>query len=484
MELLKLIDIIEDKCVNCHQCIAVCPVKFANNGSDKVIHVNHNLCIGCGQCVKACTHDARIFIDDFDLAFSDLKDKKHKIIAIAAPAVVSNFADTYLNLNGWLLSLGVEAIFDVSFGAELTVKSYVEFIKTNNPKTVIAQPCPAIVSYIQIYKPNLLPFLAPADSPMMHTMKMVKEFYPQFSNHKILVISPCIAKRREFKEVGIGDYNVTITNISSYLENENINLKDFPEVDYYNDSAERAVLFSSPGGLLETAERELPGIRNKTRKIEGVCYIYNYINHVEESIENGFNPILIDCLNCELGCNGGTGTLNSEKSHDEMEFLINQRKEKLQKQYNTAENNENSIKELRNIINKYWKKDLYNRKYINHSSNFTDIIITPSKSQLDDIYVSMHKTKKEDIKNCSSCGYNSCEEMAKAIFNGFNKKENCHFYLDFENKEYSKELDNKVKIRTEEIENTNKKINIQKEEIIKNSEDLLRIIAKIQAIIN
>ena len=45
-----------------------------------------------------------------------------------APAVAVSFPDQYLNLNGWLKSLGVEARFDVSFGAELTVKGYLEHV--------------------------------------------------------------------------------------------------------------------------------------------------------------------------------------------------------------------------------------------------------------------------------------------------------------------------------------------------------------------
>jgi len=31
--------------------------------------------------------------------------------------------------NGWLKSIGVEAVFDVGFGAELTTKSYVEYLQ-------------------------------------------------------------------------------------------------------------------------------------------------------------------------------------------------------------------------------------------------------------------------------------------------------------------------------------------------------------------
>lgn len=41
----------------------------------------------------------------------------------------------------------------------------------------------------------------------------------------------------------------------------------------------------------------------------------------------------------------------------------------------------------------------------------------------------MLKEGDEDILNCASCGYNSCEQMAAAIFNGLNKAENCHFYM-------------------------------------------------------
>ena len=70
------------------------------------------------------------------------------IVAVVAPAVASYFPNQYLKLNGWLKSLGVRAFFDVSFGAELTIKSYLHHIESNHPKTVIAQPCPAIVTYI------------------------------------------------------------------------------------------------------------------------------------------------------------------------------------------------------------------------------------------------------------------------------------------------------------------------------------------------
>lgn len=129
-------------------------------------------------------------------------------------------------MNTYLKSIGVKAVFDVGFGAELTTKSYVEYIKTN-PKLVIAQPCPALVTWVELYHPELLPYLSPADSPMAHTIKMIKEFYPQYSNHKVAVISPCYAKRREFDENGLDDYVVTMKSLSDYFAEHDIHLSKY-----------------------------------------------------------------------------------------------------------------------------------------------------------------------------------------------------------------------------------------------------------------
>ncbi|MDP4267395.1 MAG: [Fe-Fe] hydrogenase large subunit C-terminal domain-containing protein [Bacteroidota bacterium] len=480
MKLTKVIGINEKKCVSCHQCISVCPVKFANDGHEDVVHINEDLCIGCGQCVKSCTHGARILIDDFDNMLSDL-EKGTKMIAIVAPSIASNFPDNYLNINGWLKSLGIEAFFDVSFGAELTVKSYIEHIKANKPKTVISQPCPAIVSYIEIYQPHLLKYLAPADSPMMHTIKMVKKFYPQYSSYKIAVISPCVAKKREFNEIGLGDYNVTMIKIKEHFEKNDIDINQYQAVDYSNPPAERAVLFSTPGGLLETAEREIPGIRSKTRKIEGPGLIYDYLIHLKESINKGFNPMMIDCLNCEMGCNGGPATPNKYKSHDELEFYIEKRKESQLKKYNNFEKNNNTQNELENNINNYWEEDLYSRSYVDNSENYSQKIKEPSESEFQSVYKLMNKHNKEDFKNCSSCGYNSCEQMAKAIFNGLNRKENCHFFMQ---SKISGELNSILDLKMNELEKKNEQIIKQKEEIINHMENVVGFISNVRGIIN
>lgn len=424
-KLKKVVEVDKDKCVNCHTCISACPVKFCNDGHGSYMEINHEMCIGCGSCITACTHQARYAVDDFTVFVDDLNNGK-PIVAIVAPAIVSNFPNEYLNFNGWLKSIGIKAIFDVSFGAELTVKSYLEHIKENKPKSVIAQPCPAIVSYIEIYRPELIQYLAPADSPMLHTIKMVKEFYQGYAKSKFLVVSPCIAKKREFEATLTGDYNVTIESFYNYFKENAIDLKNFTETDYDNPPAERAVLFSSPGGLMRTAEREVPGIAAMTRKIEGKNTIYEYLNHLNKNINDGIAPLLIDCLNCEKGCNGGPGTLNKEKSIDEIERHIEKRKNKMMDLYGKNKDQKENEPDISDIIDKFWKKGLYHRNYLDKSINNT--LSIPGEQQIQAIYHDMKKHNEEDFYNCSSCGYGNCRDMAIAIFNNLNRKENCHYY--------------------------------------------------------
>jgi len=426
--LAQVIEVDDGKCVNCHACIAACPVKYCMDATGDAIRINHDLCIGCGQCIDACTHDARRYLDDSTSFFRSLEGPE-EISVIVAPAVASHFPEDYLRLNGWLKSLGVKYVFDVSFGAELTVKSYIEHIKKAKPELVISQPCPAIVTYVEIYKPELLPYLAPADSPMLHTIKMIRTFYPEAGSHRIAVLSPCLAKRREFDETGEGDFNVSLKSIVRYLEEHHIDLRRFPETEFDNPSAERAVLFSSPGGLLETAEREVPSIRNRTRKIEGPEIVYEYLNTLPEMLKKGFAPMLVDCLNCQLGCNGGPGTNNRDEAADELEHHIQERSRRMKNKYSGGllRSKRRARKRLHRAIDAHWKPGLYSRTYKDLSMNY-DLKI-PDKTELEQIYRDMNKVKPEDHKNCNSCGYGSCEKMAIAIFNGLNKAENCHHYL-------------------------------------------------------
>lgn len=449
--LAKLIRINEKKCVNCHACISACPVKYCNDGSGgNHVTINPNLCIGCGNCIKKCTHGAREIVDDSEVFFKNLG--KVPMIAIVAPSVAANFPNRYLNLNGWLKSVGVDACFDVSFGAELTVKSYNEYLKEKKPSLLIAQPCPSIVTYIELYQPELIPWLAPIGSPMAHTIQMIHDFYPKYRNYKCVAISPCIAKKREFEDLGLDIYNVTFINLENYLRKNRIQLNQFKEENFVNPSPERGVMFSAPGGLMWTMERDNPDAIHVTRKIEGIPKIYDYLTNLPNSIHNGIAPQIIDCLNCEMGCNGGTGTNLCKKNFDEMEYVVKQRRLKMQQVYKQKGFGNESIgkKKLAHTINSLWKKGSYNRTYKDRSDNNT--IKIPSKQEFKKIYHDLKKYSEKDLYNCGSCGYGMCEKMAIAIFNKLNQPENClhRKYIDLN--EHANVISNAISSLTDMVQ--------------------------------
>ena len=175
-----------------------------------------------------------------------------------------------------------------------------------------------------------------------------------------------------------------------------------------------------------------------------------------ESIKLNESPLLVDCLNCEKGCNGGPATLNQHKSLDKIESLIEKRATALRSKFSVDNNISISA-----FVDEYWEVGLYDRKYVNRSQNNT--IKIPNDSELSAIYKSMMKNGEEDIYNCSACGYNECEQMAIAINNGLNKPSNCHYYKESMLKELSHNIKSELHETVESMlaSNENQSVSVQ-----------------------
>ncbi len=425
--LTAVVGVDAERCVNCHACITACPVKYCNVASGDAVEINPELCIGCGSCIDACQHGAHFPMDDFEAFWRDLQAGV-RMIAVVAPAVAAAFPHQYLNFNGWLKQSGVSAIFDVSFGAELTVQSYLRHISESHATTVVAQPCPAIVTYIELYRPELLPYLAPAGSPMQHSMRMVRNQYPQYLGHRIAVISPCIAKRREYDETGLGDYNVTMRSLAEHFTARGVELSRYPATDFDGPPAERAVLFSSPGGLRDTLERWSRDASRATRKIEGTPGVYHYLDDLPCAVREGIAPLLVDCLSCEKGCNGGTGTPARTVGIDRIESYVTQRAREARERYaGEKASDEDCQAAVASLLRERDDPAGFQRSYVDRSASVK--LKKPSQSELQAVYQSMSKFGPEDLLNCGACGYGSCEAMAIAVHNGLNRREHCVYFL-------------------------------------------------------
>ncbi|HEY5585761.1 MAG TPA: methyl-accepting chemotaxis protein [Ruminiclostridium sp.] len=468
----------EENCVGCNKCIRHCLVVDANasymsNGENKV-KINHDKCVLCGKCIEVCDHEARDFIDDTESFFEELEQGK-KISIIAAPAIRVNFPN-YQQLFGFLKSRGVDVIYDVSFGADITTWAYLKVIKENNLSTVVAQPCPAIVSYIEKYKPELIKNLAPIHSPMTCTAVYLKRYANVFSD--IAFISPCIGKINEIRDPNTNNYiryNLTFKKLKEYMEKHKISLSDYNAVDFEDIGCSLGCVFSRPGGLKENVELK---VKNAwIRQVEGHEHAYSYLDEYSERIKNNKPvPLLVDILNCPHGCNIGTACAK-DIDVDDADFKMNSLKlEKLD------DKGGKFVTRKINWLYKYFDKTLkledFARNY--NTSLKIDALIEPTESQYEEMFEKMHKsTKKEKGLNCSACGYNSCREMIKAICNGLNDITNC---IDFNKHETNLERDH-IALNNKALEAKNNEMNKVLEQVKKLSDERLRKSKEIEDII-
>lgn len=425
----RIIGINENNCTNCHQCIAVCPVKICNNGSGAVVKFNNDLCIGCGRCVGTCLKShggiidksARFVIDDTRQFMADLPLKE--MVALVAPSAQCNFELS--KLISALRQLGVKYVYDVSLGAELTVALYHQAVESGSVKLpIISSACPAIVRYIQLMHPALIEHVAPIGSPVINLAVYVKALHP---NSELVFFSPCIEKTREIRNQNLVRYNVLYQSLQKILESKDIDPELLPEGDFDNAvPAGIATNFSIPGGLKESYLYHYPDTpASSIARVEGPLVFDSYLRNLEKSITRGeaHLPIIVDVLSCEKGCNSGVGSVHNSIRW-EMEYMVAARSEQ---SVSDPANNQRLEEFLVDALDRY---DFSVPQYadLSHLGQFD----LPSETELKDIFEKMLKFEEKDFRNCAACGYNSCYYMAIAIHNGLNKVQNCHLYQEKE----------------------------------------------------
>lgn len=423
----KVIITDEEECLGCNKCIAECPIPNANvayqTEEGNKVKINSQLCIHCGACIHICDHSARSYIDDTEKFFQDLK-KGESISIIVAPAIRYNLSN-YDRLFGFLKEAGVNLIFDVSFGADITTWAYLKAIQQKKLTSVIAQPCPSVVNCIQKHKPELIDSLAPIHSPMMCTAIYINK-YLNISD-KLAFLSPCIAKFDEIHDPNCNNliqYNVTIKKVVEHLHNNNISLDQYEPRTFDKMEGGIGVVFSRPGGLRENVE-----FHNKDawiRQIEGTHHAYDYLDQYYNRLkDNKEVPLLVDMLNCQYGCNIGTGTCN-DIDIDDLDIKVN----KLKKEKIKDKTKKSISKNRYTLFQKFDKEfniDDFTRLYENRLVSLQNI--QPSQKQLEEVFYNLHKdTEKSQSINCNACGYGNCKDFAIAVFNENNHYNNCIYY--------------------------------------------------------
>ena len=421
----NIIQLDERKCVGCNKCIAECPADEANvayllDGKNKVkIHAER--CILCGRCVEVCDHEARNYGDDTQRFFEDLAVGR-RISIVVAPAVRFNFT-SYKKLFGYLKQKGVQLIYDVSFGADITTWAYLKAINEKRLESVIAQPCPAIVSYIEKYLPELIPKLAPIHSPSLCTAIYLKK-YKRITD-SVAFLSPCLGKVEEFADTQpYVNYNVTFRKLLDYLDQAQVDLGRYPEKDFDDIGCGLGLTFSRPGGLRENVDFHTGG-KAWVRQVEGE-HAYDYLKEYGERVKKHERvPLLVDILNCQQGCNLGTGTCKSIQADDIDYEMNNYKAEKLKNATNKG-----LFKSGYTLFDQF-DKELKLQDFVRSYKDKSSLVDTQDFSEQDyeTVFVKLNKVTDADRKiNCYACGYGNCRSFARAMLNEDNIPDNCINY--------------------------------------------------------
>lgn len=411
--MVKVVGSNQELCVGCNRCTRECPIEMANltyrdeNGDIKV-KVDNTKCIACGACISVCKHEARYYHDDTAAFFADL-DKGIPVSLIVAPSIRTNLPQ-YKRFFTWLKHLGVKKIYDASLGADICIWAHLRYIEKCAPQSLITQPCAAIVSYCEIHRHELLKNLSPVHSPMACTAVYMKQY--EGIDDQLAALSPCIAKANEFAAIGTVAYNVTFAKLWEYIGKNRLKLpKEETDFDHYESAL--GSMFPMPGGLKENIEF-FTGKSLRVDQSEGRKVYRDLDDFTTASPE--MRPAVFDVLNCEDGCNVGSGCIHS-KNIFEIQTTMNASRKKAMSKYDHAYY-ENLYKTYDAIfdLSSFW------REYSPVETVSPEI----SEEEIQKAFRLLDKdTYAKQNFNCGACGSDTCRDMARKIALNINIPLNC-----------------------------------------------------------
>lgn len=362
------------KCILCNRCVEVCSSKQGvmvmakeNRGFDTVIvppygkKLVDTSCVNCGQCVQVCPVGAISINDDTEKVYSQIEAGKTMVVQIA-PSVRITLAESLGYAPGTVTTgkivhalhkIGFKWVFDSDFSADLTImEEGTEFLnRLNNGGTLplITSCCPAWVKYCETYAYDELEHLSSAKSPQQMFGAVIKTYFAKKENIDpadicSVSVMPCTAKkfeckRLEFNDSGYQDVDISITvvELAKMIRTAGIDfddLDDHPFDSPFGLGSGAGQIFGSTGGVMEAALRTvsevvtgkplqklefeavrgLDSVREAELTLNGqtlkvaIVHGLSNVKPLLEQIQEGTSPYhFIEVMACEGGCIGGGG---------------------------------------------------------------------------------------------------------------------------------------------------------------------------------
>ncbi len=285
------------KCILCRRCVRVCSeVQSVHNlsqlyrGVDTVVApafeapMAESVCINCGQCINVCPVAAFLEKGSTDKVWKALADSSKHVVVQIAPSIRAAIGEGFDLPPGMpmtaqtvtaLRRLGFDAVFDTNFGADLTiVEEAAELVKRlkGGEKLPLLTSCSSgWVKFMEHFYPDLMPNASTCKSPMSMLSILLKTYYAQMKGLKpenifVVAVMPCTAKKFEAERPELAfadggphtDAVLTTRELVWMIKAYGIDFVNLPEGEFdapLGFSSGAADIFGATGGVMEAALR-------------------------------------------------------------------------------------------------------------------------------------------------------------------------------------------------------------------------------------
>ncbi|MGI6393497.1 MAG: NADH-dependent [FeFe] hydrogenase, group A6 [bacterium] len=286
-----------EKCILCGKCVRTCEeiqgvsaIDFSGRGSQSQIStafnasLNLSTCVNCGQCVNVCPTGALVERSSIREVVEALQDPDKIVVVQHAPAVSVSVAedlglepgiDIVGAMTAALKQIGVKYVFDTSFSADLTIMEeateLVHRITNNGVLPMITSCSPAWIKFAETFYPQLLPNISSCKSPQQMLGAIIKNYWApmvaKIPSEKVFSVSamPCTAKkfeleREEMVSKGTSDIDVVLTTreLAKLIKMYSIDINKMEPVECdmpFGERSSAGKLFGASGGVMEAAIR-------------------------------------------------------------------------------------------------------------------------------------------------------------------------------------------------------------------------------------
>ena len=392
-----------NECQDCYKCVRRCPVKAIRiqNGHAGVLPER---CIACGRCVAPCPSHAKQVRNDVAKVKELLRSNK-KVYVSLAPSWRAAFDCNSSIMIAVLKKLGFTGVSETALGAQAVSIQTAKILNEAQSGFFISSACPVIVDYVRLYKSEMTPYITQLASPALTHARILQDTFG--SDISVVFIGPCIGKKNESdRHPDLIDVALTFEELKVWLKDEDIRFDDVMIDETHTFLPERSfegALYPIDGGMNETIRKV--GVK-PTVQLINICSLDLFKNALAKlDVKSLKYPIFIEALACDGGCMNGPCVASVRSDFANISKVMG----------HTKQRKEIPLMPQAVVEMKYEPNPVSSKVY-----------------PLDEIRNALRRIGKylpQDELNCAGCGYQTCQEMAKALLDGDAEPSMCVSYM-------------------------------------------------------